>query len=75
MRTPKGRAPELRASVGMGNLVPSLVHQRIVEPSWFCGSMRTGQTFRISSKEYVQPVLRTFMLLLVAGECPTTKNL
>jgi len=36
--------------------------------------MRTGQTFRISSKEYVQPVLRTFMLLSVAGECPTTNS-
>jgi hypothetical protein len=36
--------------------------------------MRAGQTFRISSKEYAQPVLRTFMLLSVAGKCPTTKN-
>jgi hypothetical protein len=36
--------------------------------------MRSGQTFRISSKEYVQPVLRTFMLLSVAGERPTTKT-
>ncbi len=34
--------------------------------------MRPGQTFPIGSQEYAQPVLRTFMLLLVAGECPTT---
>ncbi len=34
--------------------------------------MRPGQTFPIGSQEYAQPVLRTFMLLLVAGECSTT---
>ena len=44
----------------------------MIEPSWFCGSMRAGQTFRISSQEYVRPVLRTFMLLSVAGKCSTT---
>jgi hypothetical protein len=43
----------------------------MIEPSWFCGRMRTGQTFRIGSQEYVQPVLRTFMRLSVAGEYPT----
>jgi hypothetical protein len=34
--------------------------------------MLPGQTFRIGTQEYAQPVLRTFMLLSVAGKCPTT---
>ena len=37
--------------------------------------MRPGQTFRIGTQEQAHPVLRTFMLLSVAGECPTTKYL
>ena len=32
-----------------------------------------GQAFRIGTQEYAQAVLRTFMLLSVAGQCPTTK--
>ena len=36
--------------------------------------MRPGQTFRIGTQDYAQPVLRTFMLLSVAGEGPTTKQ-
>jgi hypothetical protein len=34
--------------------------------------LTTVQTVRISLQEYVQAVLRTFMLLSVAGEFPTT---
>lgn len=34
--------------------------------------MRPGQTFRIGTQEQEHPVLRTFMLLSVAGKCPTT---
>jgi hypothetical protein len=39
----------------------------------FAVGCESGQTFRFGSQEYVQAVLRTFMLLSVAGECPTTK--
>lgn len=36
--------------------------------------MRPGKTFRIGTQEHAQPVLRTFMLLSVAGDSPTTRN-
>ena len=36
--------------------------------------MRPGKTFRIGTQEHAQPVLRTFMLLSVAGEYPTTNT-
>ena len=42
---------------------------------WFFGGMLAGQTFRISAQEQASTVLRAFMLLSVAGECPTTIEL
>lgn len=64
----KGRAPELRAP--FKKIGSQSGASKSIEPSWFCGRMRTGQTFRISSQEHVHPALRTFMLLWVAGGCP-----
>ena len=34
--------------------------------------MLPGQTFRIATRDWAHPLLRPFMLLQVAGECPTT---
>jgi len=53
-------------------LVTSRDRLKVIEPRRFSGGMQLGQTFRIGSQEYAQPVLRTFMLLSVAGDSPTT---